>query len=178
MGSTLMQAALTKENLKQAFKRVRANKGAAGVDGLDINQTARQLVTKWPTIREQLLRGTYRPLPVRRGGIPKPDADDANVYVRSKRAGERVMQWLRRAYSKLHLRINETKSAVAHAWTRTFLGYSFWVAEGRDHRSPPIPIAAFIPRQARGTASAARPGGAAGTAGGIRPRSRVAAHRR
>ena len=72
-GSALLMAALTRENLQQAFKRVRANKGAAGVDGLDIDQTARQLVTTWPAIREQLLRGTYRPSPVRRVTIPKPD---------------------------------------------------------------------------------------------------------
>ena len=44
-GSALLQAALTTENLRRAFKRVRANKGAAGVDGLDINQTSQQLVT-------------------------------------------------------------------------------------------------------------------------------------
>ncbi|ONW12567.1 group II intron reverse transcriptase/maturase, partial [Burkholderia cenocepacia] len=65
-GSPLLMAALTRENLKQAFKRVRANKGAAGVDGLDIDQTSRHLVTAWPAIREQLLKRTYRPSPVRR----------------------------------------------------------------------------------------------------------------
>jgi RNA-directed DNA polymerase len=47
-GSALLQAALTTENLRRAFKRVRANKGAAGVDGLDINQTSRHLATAWP----------------------------------------------------------------------------------------------------------------------------------
>ena len=67
---TLLGAALTRENLRQAWKRVKANKGAAGVDGLDIDQTARHLVTAWPTIRDQLLRGTYRPKPVRRVTIP------------------------------------------------------------------------------------------------------------
>lgn len=44
-GSALLMAALTRENLQRAFKRVKANKGAAGVDGLDITQTARHLVT-------------------------------------------------------------------------------------------------------------------------------------
>jgi len=58
-------------------------------------------------------------------------ADDCNVYVRSKRAGERVMQSLVRLYAKLKLRVNESKSAVARAWERSFLGYSFWVAPGR-----------------------------------------------
>ncbi|MGF6960551.1 group II intron reverse transcriptase/maturase [Paraburkholderia youngii] len=279
-GSSLLQAALTRENLKQAFKRVRANKGAAGVDGLDIDQTSRHLVTAWPAIREQLLKGTYRPSPVRRVTIPKPDggerelgiptvtdrliqqallqvlqpvldpgfsehsygfrpgrrahdavlaaqsyvqsgrrivvdvdlekffdrvnhdilidrlhkrigdagvirlirayltsgimgggvvqqrdqgtpqggplspllanvlldevdkelerrghcfaryADDANVYVRSRRAGERVMALLRRLYGRLRLKVNETKSAVASVFGRKFLGYSLWVASG------------------------------------------------
>jgi RNA-directed DNA polymerase len=279
-GSSLLIAALTRENLKHAFKRVRANKGAAGVDGLDIDQTSRHLVTAWPAIREQLLKGTYRPSPVRRVTIPKPDggerelgiptvmdrliqqallqvlqpvldptfsehsygfrpgrrahdavlaaqsyvqsgrrivvdvdlekffdrvnhdilidrlqkriedasvirlirayltsgimdggvvqqrdrgtpqggplspllanvlldevdkelerrghcfaryADDANVYVRSRRAGERVMALLRRLYGRLRLKVNETKSAVASVFGRKFLGYSLWVAPG------------------------------------------------
>jgi len=42
-GAALLQAALTTENLRRAFRRVRANKGATGVDGLDINQTSRHL---------------------------------------------------------------------------------------------------------------------------------------
>ena len=280
-GSALLQAALTTENLRRAFKRVRANKGAAGVDGLDIDQTSRLLATEWPHIRERLLAGTYRPSPVRRVTIPKPDggerelgiptvtdrliqqallqvlqpildptfsehsygfrpgrraqdavlaarayvqsgrrivvdvdlskffdrvnhdilidrlrkriddagvirliraylnsgimdhgvvqsrhegtpqggplspllanvmlddvdkelerrghcfaryADDANVYVRSKRAGERVMGLLRRLYAKLHLVVNESKSAVGSAFGRKFLGYSLWVARGK-----------------------------------------------
>ena len=53
-------------------------------------------------------------------------ADDCNVYVRSKRAGERVMQALKKHYANLRLRINETKSAVAEPWGRPFLGYTFW----------------------------------------------------
>jgi group II intron reverse transcriptase/maturase len=280
----LLAAALTRENLQRAFKRVRVNKGAAGVDGLDIDQTARQLVTTWPTLREQLLRGTYRPSPVRRVTIPKPDggerelgiptvtdrliqqallqvlqpildptfsehsygfrpgrrardavlaaqayvrsgrrivvdvdlekffdrvnhdilidrlrrripeagvirliraylnsgimsdgvvqeryqgtpqggplspllanvlldevdkelerrghcfaryADDCNVYVRSRRAGERVMSMLRQCYDKLQLKVNETKSAVASIRGRKFLGYSFWFYRGEVRR--------------------------------------------
>ena len=54
----------------------------------------------------------------------------ANVYVRSRRAGERVMALLRRLYGKLHLTVNEAKSAVASVFGRKFLGYSFWVAPG------------------------------------------------
>jgi len=58
-------------------------------------------------------------------------ADDCNVYVRSRRAGERVMGLLRRLYAGLRLRVNEAKSAVDLAWNRKLLGYSFWVAPGR-----------------------------------------------
>jgi group II intron reverse transcriptase/maturase len=57
-------------------------------------------------------------------------ADDSNVYVRSRRAGEDVLETLRRLYAKLRLRVNEKKSAVARPWGRKFLGYSFWVANG------------------------------------------------
>lgn len=58
-------------------------------------------------------------------------ADDCNVYVRSKRAGEDVMKTLRRLYGRLRLRVNEAKSAVARPQDRKFLGYSFWVGGGR-----------------------------------------------
>ncbi len=296
-GSVLLMAALTRENLQRALKRVRANKGAAGVDGLDIDQTARHLQTTWPVIREQLLSGTYRPSPVRRVTIPKPDggerelgiptvtdrliqqallqvlqpildpafsehsygfrpgrrahdavlaaqsyvqsgrrvvvdvdlekffdrvnhdilidrlqkrigdtgvirliraylnsgimsdgvvqeryqgtpqggplspllanvlldevdkelerrghcfvryADDCNVYVRSRRAGERVMELLRRCYTKLRLTVNETKSAVASVVGRKFLGYSFWFAkDGVKRKVAAKPLAAFKQR--------------------------------
>jgi RNA-directed DNA polymerase len=58
-------------------------------------------------------------------------ADDCNVYVRSKRAGKRVMERMVRLYAKLKLRVNEEKSTVARVWERKFLGYSFWVAPGK-----------------------------------------------
>lgn len=80
-GLALLRAALTRENLQVAFKRVRANKGAAGVDGLDIDQTACYLVAAWPGIREELLAGTYRPRPVRRVMIPKPDGSQRELGI-------------------------------------------------------------------------------------------------
>jgi len=70
----------------------------------------------------------------RRGHAFVRYADDCNVYVRSKRAGKRVLAALRPRYAKLRLRINEEKSAVARAWGRKFLGYSFWVAPGKNVR--------------------------------------------
>jgi RNA-directed DNA polymerase len=78
---TLLDAALTRENLQVAWKRVKANKGAAGVDGLDIEQTARMLQTTWPQIRQALLAGRYRPEPVRRVMIPKPDGSQRELGI-------------------------------------------------------------------------------------------------
>lgn len=283
-GRALLVQALTRENMQRAWKRVKANKGAAGVDGLDITRTGEHLKQAWPVIRQQLLAGTYRPLPVRRVGIPKADgserelgiptvtdrliqqallqvlqplidptfsehsygfrpgrrardavlaaqqyaqqgyrvvvdvdlskffdrvnhdilmdrlskrvndagvirlvraylnagimddgvviervegmpqggplspllanvlldevdrelerrghrfaryADDCNVYVRSQKAGERVMALLLRCYDKLHLKINESKSAVASVFGRKFLGYALWQAGNGEVR--------------------------------------------
>jgi len=59
----------------------------------------------------------------RRGHCFARYADDCNVYVRSQRAGERVMVLLRRLYGRLHLKVNEAKSAVGSALGRKFLGY-------------------------------------------------------
>lgn len=80
-GSELLQTALTRENLQRAVKRVRAIKGAAGVDELDIDQTAQRLQAEWPVIREQVLAGTYRPSPVRRVQIPKPDGGERELGI-------------------------------------------------------------------------------------------------
>ena len=281
-GSALLETVLTRANLQQAWKRVKANKGTAGIDGLDIPQTAEYLRTYWPDIRQQLLQGRYRPSPVRRVAIPKPDggqrelgiptvldrliqqallqvlqpmvdpsfsehsygfrpgrraqdavlkarsfvqsgkrivvdvdlekffdrvnhdilidrlskripdraiiglvraylnagimdqgivqqrhqgtpqggplspllanilldevdkelekrghnfvryADDCNVYVGSLKSGQRVMRLLRKCYDRLKLKVNESKSAVASAIGRKFLGYSFWVGPKRQ----------------------------------------------
>ncbi len=75
-------------------------------------------------------------------------ADDLNVYVRSKRAGEDAMQTLRRLYAALRLRINESKSAVARPQDRNFLGYRFWNAEGGEvkRRVAPTALAAMKAR--------------------------------
>jgi RNA-directed DNA polymerase len=70
----------------------------------------------------------------RRGHAFVRYADDCNVYVRSERAGERVMAFLRRKYASLHLRLNESKSAVAPVWGRKFLGYHFYRVRGEVRR--------------------------------------------
>jgi len=68
-------------------------------------------------------------------------ADDCNVYVQSKRAAERVMEGLVVLYAKLKLTVNPTKSAVAPAWQRSFLGYNFWVAPGKIVKRRVSPVA-------------------------------------
>lgn len=77
----LLEAALTRQNLQLAWKRVKANKGAAGADELDIEQTARMLRTSWPQTRQALLAGTYRPSPVRKVMIPKPDGSQRELGI-------------------------------------------------------------------------------------------------
>ncbi|TAG49495.1 MAG: group II intron reverse transcriptase/maturase [Betaproteobacteria bacterium] len=71
-GQSLLARALETQNMHSAWKRVKRNKGAAGVDGMDIVQTGRHLASAWPQIKAELLTGNYRPSPVRRLSIPKP----------------------------------------------------------------------------------------------------------
>src|SRR5438128_4768116 len=66
-----MEAVVERENLKKALAQVRRNKGAAGVDGMSVDDLPAYLKEHWPTIRDQLLEGTYKPQPVRRVEIPK-----------------------------------------------------------------------------------------------------------
>lgn len=276
----LLRQVLASANLEAAWKRVKSNRGSAGVDGLSIRDTAEHLKAHWPRIRASLVDGSYRPLPVRRVQIRKPDggmrelgiptvtdrliqqallqvlqpkidptfsehshgfrpgrrahdavleaqryvqsgyrvvvdvdlekffdrvihdilmarlarriddkavlrlirrylvagimeggvvmeryegtpqggplspllanvlldevdqelerrghrfvryADDCNVYVRSRRAGERVLAGLRRLYERRHLKVNEAKTAVAPSSRRKLLGYAFWYGPG------------------------------------------------
>ena len=69
----LMEEVWERENCLQAYKRVKSNKGSPGIDGMTVEQLPDYLKEHWPAIREQLLSGTYKPQPVRRVEIPKPD---------------------------------------------------------------------------------------------------------
>ena len=278
----MMERVCERANLQAALKRVKKNKGSAGIDGMTVTELSDYLRANWLRLREQLLSGTYQPSPVRRHAIPKPGggerelgiptvvdrfvqqailqvlgpgfdagfsqysygfrprrsahdaivqaqryvaegrrfvvdvdlekffdrvnhdvlmgrlskriedkrllglirryleagmmanglvlerregtpqggplspllanvlldevdkelekrghafvryADDCNVYVRSRRAGERVMGLLRRLYAGLHLRVNEAKSAVDRPQNRKLLGYSLWWGRGGE----------------------------------------------
>jgi RNA-directed DNA polymerase len=70
-GGPSMEAVVERNNLRRALARVKANKGAAGIDGMTFEDLAPYLKEHWPTIRAQLLDGTYEPQPVRRVEIPK-----------------------------------------------------------------------------------------------------------
>jgi len=294
IGERLMEEVCERENCKQARARVQANKGSPGVDGMTVHELLGYLKQHWPVIREQLLRGTYQPQPVKRVEIPKPDggvrklgiptvldrfiqqavmqvlqgrwdrtfsehsygfrpgrsahqaveqaqryiaegyrwcvdldlekffdrvshdklmakiaervsdkrllkliraflkagvlenglvspvdegtpqggplspllsnivldefdrelerrglrfaryADDSNIYVRSRRAGERVMGSVRRFITtKLKLKVNEQKSAVARPWERKFLGFSFTSGRVPKRRMAPKAVLRF-----------------------------------
>jgi RNA-directed DNA polymerase len=294
IGEQLMEEVCARENCKQALARVRVNKGSAGMDGMIVQQLPEHLKQHWPVIREQLLSGIYKPQPVKRVEIPKPDggmrklgiptvldrfiqqavmqvlqrrwdrtfsehsygfrpersahqaveqaqkyiaegyrwvvdldlekffdrvnhdrlmakiaervgdkrmlklirafltagvmedglvnpvdegtpqggplspllsnivldefereleqrglrfaryADDSNIYVRSKRAGERVMESLKVfLMTKLKLKVNEQKSAVARPWARKFLGFSFTSAGIPKRRIAPKAVDRF-----------------------------------
>jgi RNA-directed DNA polymerase len=69
----LMEAVCETGNLKRALRRVKANKGSPGVDGMRVDQLPRYLIGHWKEIREELLSGTYKAQPVRRVEIPKSD---------------------------------------------------------------------------------------------------------
>ncbi len=282
----LMEEVVERRNMQEALRRVRKNKGSPGIDGIAVDELPLYLAERWPEVREQLLAGTYQPMPVKRQQIPKSGggmrelgipttldrviqqailqvlqprldptfsehsygfrpkrsahhavkaaqryvaegktwvvdvdlekffdrvnhdvlmgrlakrvedkrmlrvirqylgagimvsgvvmerhegtpqggplspllanvlldevdkelearghafcryADDCNVYVRSERAGRRVMQHLTRRLARLHLRVNEEKSAVARPWDRKFLGFTLTVdASGTVRRT-------------------------------------------
>lgn len=73
MTARLLEEILSRDNMQAALKRVKANKGSHGVDGMKVDELPYYLMTEWPLVRQSLLDGTYVPQPVRRVEIPKPD---------------------------------------------------------------------------------------------------------
>ena len=70
---SLMTAVIDRDNMLEALKRVRSNKGAAGVDGMTVDELPEWLKTHWDLIKTKLLDGSYQPRAVKRVDIPKPD---------------------------------------------------------------------------------------------------------
>ena len=117
MGEQLMEEVCERENCKQALARVKANKGSAGVDGMTVNELPEFLKQHWPAIREQLLSGTYKPEPVKRVEIPKPDGGVRKLgipTVLDRFIQQAVMQVLQRK------------------WDRTFSDHSYGFRPGRS----------------------------------------------
>jgi RNA-directed DNA polymerase len=71
----VLEEVLRRENMVSALRRVRSNKGAPGMDGMTVEELVPYLKTEWPRIREELLKGTYEPMPVRQVEIPKPNGN-------------------------------------------------------------------------------------------------------
>src|SRR6201993_3392723 len=67
----VMEEGCERENLKEALRQVRSNKGSAGVDGMTVDKLGDYLKQHWPVIREQLLKGIYEPKPVRRAAASR-----------------------------------------------------------------------------------------------------------
>src|SRR6266852_3760977 len=98
----LMEEVCERENLKEALRQVKGNKGSAGVDGITVGQLTDYLKQHWPVIREQLLNGTYQPKPVRRVEIPKPDGGVRKLgipTVLDRLIQQAVMQVLQRQWN-------------------------------------------------------------------------------
>src|ERR1700694_2483321 len=114
----LMEEVCERENLKEALRRVKANKGGPGVDGMTIDEITDYLKQHWPAIREQLLSGTYEPKPVRRAEIPKPDGAGVRKLgiptVLDRFIQQAVMQVLQKR------------------WDRTFCEHSYGFRPGRS----------------------------------------------
>lgn len=73
LAQDLMEEVVAGANLRRALKRVQANKGSPGVDGMTVQELPGHLRQEWARLKEQLLAGSYRPQPVKRVEIPKPD---------------------------------------------------------------------------------------------------------
>ena len=112
----LMEEVCERENCKRALKRVRANKGSAGVDGMTVQQLPEHLKQHWPAIREQLLSGTYVPQPVRRVEIPKPDGGVRKLGIPTV---------LDRFIQQAVMQVLQGK------WDRTFSDHSYGFRPGR-----------------------------------------------
>src|SRR5216683_487944 len=114
----LMEEVCERENLKEALRRVKANKGSPGVDGMTVDEITGYLKQHWPAIREQLLQGTYEPQPVRRVEIPKPDGGG----VRKLGIPSVLDRFIQQAVTQV----------LQRRWDRTFSDHSYGFRPGRS----------------------------------------------
>jgi RNA-directed DNA polymerase len=117
IGEQLMEEVCERENCKRALARVKANKGSPGVDGMSVQQLPEFLKQHWPAIREQLLRGTYEPQPVKRVEIPKPDGGKRKLGIPT--VLDRFIQ-------------QAVMQVLQDRWDRTFSDHSYGFRPGRS----------------------------------------------
>jgi len=117
IGERLMEEVCGRENCKQALARVKANKGSPGVDGMTVHDLPGYLKQHWPAIREQLLSGTYKPQPVKRVEIPKPDGGVRKLGIPT--VLDRFIQ-------------QAVMQVLQGRWDRTFSHHSYGFRPGRS----------------------------------------------
>ena len=81
LSDTLMEQIVDMRNVEKAWRKVKANKGAPGPDGIRLDEFPQRFRAEWPTIRQQLLDGTYAPQPARRKSIPKSDGSERKLGI-------------------------------------------------------------------------------------------------
>jgi RNA-directed DNA polymerase len=114
---SVMQEVLRPENLSSALRKVQANKGSPGIDGMRVDELPEFLRQHWPEIRPQLMNGTYKPMPVRRVEIPKPDGGTRKLGVPS--ALDRFIQ-------------QAVAQVLSRRWDPTFSDSSYGFRPGRS----------------------------------------------
>jgi RNA-directed DNA polymerase len=117
IGEPLMEEVCERENCKQALARVKANKGSPGVDGMRARELPGYLKQHWPLIREQMLSGTYKPQPVKRVEIPKPDGGVRKLGIPTV-----LDRWIQQAALQV----------LQKRWDRTFSEHSYGFRPGRS----------------------------------------------
>src|SRR6202142_2724867 len=129
LAEQLMEEVCDRGNLERAWKRVRSNKGSSGVDGMTIDAAKDYLRERWPTIRTQLLEGTYQPQPVKRGEIPKPDGGIRKLGVPC--VVDRLIQ-------------QAMLQVLQKRWDPTFSEYSYGFRPGRSAHQAVAQAQAFV----------------------------------
>ena len=79
--SELLEKILDKRNMNEAYKKVCANKGAGGVDGMELSELDGYIRENWDSIKEQIRQRSYKPQPVRRVEIPKPNGSKRKLGI-------------------------------------------------------------------------------------------------
>jgi len=126
---SLMEEVCQRDNLWKALTRVRANKGAPGVDGMTVHELRKYLKRHWPKIREQLLTGTYQPQAVKRVEIPKPDGGVRKLGIPT--VLDRFIQ-------------QAVQQVLGARWDRTFSEQSYGFRPGRSAHQAVAQAQAYI----------------------------------